>query len=161
MDQNPQLKVLEGTLKGEQFEVTPDGIVIGRGDDCQVRLVEPGVSREHARVFLHNAGVWVQDLGSRNGVYVKDAKITRAKSLSPGTRFKVGEHTFVISLTEMEKEAGTPPPLVGIPERPTNVGNEPTVSEPAPVSPLRGIRLWAVIGGVLALAAIAAKLLAG
>jgi hypothetical protein len=92
---------------------------------------------------------------------VKDAKITRAKSLSPGTRFKVGEHTFVISLTEMEKEAGTPPPLVGIPERPTNVGNEPTVSEPAPVSPLRGIRLWAVIGGVLALAAIAAKLLAG
>ena len=161
MDQNPQLKVLEGTLKGEQFEVTPDGIVIGRGDDCQVRLTEPGVSREHARVFLHNAGVWVQDLGSRNGVYVKNARITRAKSLSPGTRFTVGDHTFVISLTEDEKDASTPPPVVGIPEQPTNVGNEPTVSEPAPVSPFRGARMWAVVGGFLVLAAIAAKLLAG
>ncbi len=161
MDQNPQLKVLEGTLKGERFEVTPDGIVIGRGDGCQVRLIEPGVSREHARVFLHNAGVWVQDLGSRNGVYVKDARITRAKSLSPGTRFKVGEHTFVISLTEDQNDEGPPPPVVGVPERPTNVGNEPTVSEPAPVAPLRSGRVWAVVGGLLALAAIAATLLSG
>ena len=161
MDQNPQLKVLEGALEGARFEVTQAGIVIGRGEDCRIRLSEPGVSREHARVFLHNAGVWVQDLGSRNGVFVKKTRITRAKQLSPGTTFEVGDHTFVVELLDEKADEGSTPPIVQIPEASTQVANEPTVSEPAPRASGSRVGLWvfAVVGFVLA--AIAASLLAG
>ena len=161
MDQNPQLKVLEGELQGARFEVTEHGIVIGRGEDCAVRLPEPGVSREHARVFLHNAGVWVQDLGSRNGVFVKDTRITRAKQLSPGTRFKVGGHVFVLELSDDAPEKSSTPPVVQIAEGTTESANEPTVSIPVPKRPGAGFGIWTwVVVGFVA-AAIAALLFAG
>ncbi len=161
MDQNPQLKVLEGELEGARFEVTEAGMVIGRGEDCLIRLSEPGVSREHARVFLHNAGVWVQDLGSRNGVFVKSTRISRAKQLSPGTTFKVGDHLFVVELPGEEEHERSAPPVVRIPESSPMVANEPTVSEPAPRAPASKVGLWSLVVVGLVLAAIAASLLSG
>lgn len=161
MDQNPQIKVLEGELQSARFEVTEDGIVIGRGEACAVRLPEPGVSREHARVFLHNAGVWVQDLGSRNGVFVKDVRITRAKQLSPGTRFKVGDHVFVLELTDEAPAEASAPPVVQIAETSYESANEPTVRIPVPKRSGSGFGPWIWVVVAFVAAGIAALVFAG
>ena len=160
MDRNPILKVLEGTLQGEAFEVTAEGLMLGRGEDCAVRLSDPGVSREHARVFLHNAGVWVQDMGSRNGVFVKGTRIVRPKQVSPGTRFQVGDHFFTIELTEGPPPKPPAEPIEPVHEGPTQITPmEPTVSEPAPTSKLP--LTLGIVGVLLVLGLIAATLLSG
>jgi len=159
MDRNPHLKVIEGALAGESYEVTTEGVMVGRGEDCAVRLPDPGVSREHARVFLHNAGVWVQDMGSRNGVFVKGSRISRPKSLSPGTEFTVGDHRFTIALDAEQETEKTAPPVVTISEGPTSITNEPTVNIPS--APNRTPLILGVVGVLLVLGMIAASLFAG
>ncbi len=170
MDRNPRLKVVEGALAGQLFDVTAEGLTVGRGDDCHVRLPDPGVSREHARIFLHNAGVWVQDLGSRNGVFVKGSRITRAKQLSPGTKVSVGDHTFLLVLGA--DADGHPADAAAIPisEGPTVLSAAPPVSDTEPEvvadGPESGSKKALVLGvavaGVLLLLGwIAASLLAG
>lgn len=163
MDRNPIMNVLEGTRAGETFPVTTEGLMVGRGEQCAVRLADPGVSREHARVFLHNAGVWVQDMGSRNGVFVKGKRISRPKQLSPGTEFTVGDHRFTIALTdEVPEPAPAAAPPVDIPEGPTRIAPaEPTVSVSPPESPSRLPLILVAVGVFLVLAMIAVWLLSG
>ncbi|MDP6935486.1 MAG: FHA domain-containing protein, partial [Myxococcota bacterium] len=54
------------------------------------------ISRHHAKIVLHNGSAWVQDAGSRNGVFVDDERVTRPKNLSPGKIVQVGEQAFTI-----------------------------------------------------------------
>jgi len=49
---------------------------LGRGGDCEVRILDPLVSRSHARV-AHVDGVWtIRDLDSTNGTQVDGEKIS-------------------------------------------------------------------------------------
>lgn len=98
MDRVPMLVATEGSLDGERFPVSPAGLLIGRDEACDVVIDDPGISRHHARVLLHNASVWVQDAGSRNGVYVNERRITRHTELGPGDQLRVGSHRFLLEL---------------------------------------------------------------
>jgi len=73
----PTLFVLTGKLVGRSFDVEKD-VVLGRGETCGVRLPDPSVSREHAKLEQDDDGDWwLVDLGSRNGVKVNDAREER------------------------------------------------------------------------------------
>jgi predicted component of type VI protein secretion system len=106
MDRIPVLVVVEGALKGKRFEIQPgEGSVIGRTDECEISIPDPDVSRQHAKVILHNAGVWVQDNNSRNGVFVNDKRVVRRPhELRPGGSISIGEHKFILEIVENEKE---------------------------------------------------------
>ncbi len=67
---NPLLVVTAGPRQGTQLEINAQGIRIGRDPNNELFLDDPEVSRHHARVILHNGAVWVQDAGSRNGIFV-------------------------------------------------------------------------------------------
>ena len=58
--------------------------VIGRGDDCGVRLADPRLSRHHARLEVMPPQVVVHDLGSANGVLVNGDRIAAPTALLPG-----------------------------------------------------------------------------
>jgi len=134
MNRNPQLLVIEGALEGQSFEVTPEGLDIGRDATCDVCLPDPGVSRSHARVFLHNSAVWVQDNGSRNGAFVNGKRLQRPKTLSPGAQLKVGDHIFEVRLAA---DAPPPPPPAEpsvVTEGPTEVTESPPPAPEAPTS---------------------------
>ena len=109
MDRVPLLVATIGALKGQRFVVTADGLTIGRGVDCEVMIDDKGISRVHARVLLHNAAVWVQDAGSRNGVFVNGKRITRHKQLNPAAELRVGEHAFTIELGSVPEADPAPP----------------------------------------------------
>ncbi len=111
MQHLPQLVVVEGALEGERFAVGEEALVIGRAPSCQIRVEDPGVSREHAQVFLRNSTVWVQDRGSRNGVFVNGKRIARPKTMGVGDALVVGAHRFVLELgDDGADEAETPSP---------------------------------------------------
>ena len=114
----------KGPLKGKRYSVTEAGLMVGRDDTCDVVIPDAGVSRQHARVLLHNAAVWVQDEGSRNGVFVNGKRVVRHRQLSPGVEMLIGEHAFTLELA-----AGLPAPA---PEP----AQEPTVQLPQRRLPL-------------------------
>jgi pSer/pThr/pTyr-binding forkhead associated (FHA) protein len=118
----PILVVSEGALKGNRMPIPDDGIVIGRGEACQFVLTEQGVSREHCRVLVHNSGVWVRDLGSRNGVFLKGKRVNRPKQMMPGDVLKIGEHEFTVELGPLVSGDETTAVLA--------VGAPPTISPP-------------------------------
>lgn len=66
-------------------------MVIGRGGDVDVQVLNRGVSREHAAVTLRSDGsVTVADLGSRNGTWVNGNQITTT-TIKTGDVIRVGE----------------------------------------------------------------------
>ncbi len=98
MDSVPVLVGVEGMLAGRSFEVTANGLRLGREPGNEVWLDDSGVSRQHARVILHNGAVWVQDAGSRNGVFVNGERVADHRTLGPGDRVVVGAHAFELRM---------------------------------------------------------------
>jgi len=61
------------------YVVGPEPVVVGRANECAIRTVDGRVSRNHARFFLDQAGtLYVEDLGSSNGVYVGSQKVQQS-----------------------------------------------------------------------------------
>jgi hypothetical protein len=66
------------------------GITLGRGDDCGVKVRHDSVSRKHARICRDRSGsVVVEDLGSANGTWINDQRITRSQ-LKKGSTLRLG-----------------------------------------------------------------------
>lgn len=49
-------------------------LAIGRAEDADLRIPDPGISRYHARLHVEE-GFRVEDLGSHNGTYVRDRRV--------------------------------------------------------------------------------------
>lgn len=63
---------------------------VGRGEDCDIRINDASVSRQHCRLTTNAYGaVSVQDLGSTNGIYVRDQRVRQA-ALTVGEVFQIG-----------------------------------------------------------------------
>lgn len=63
---------------------------IGRGQGCEISLLEATVSREHAEIEITDAGATLRDLGSSNGTWVNGARVTLTAELHPGDRIRLG-----------------------------------------------------------------------
>ena len=59
--------------------------MLGRGTDCDLRLVDPGVSRHHAELRVEDGEVVLVDLGSTNGTFVNGQPVRRV-TLNDGTQ---------------------------------------------------------------------------
>jgi DNA-binding winged helix-turn-helix (wHTH) protein len=64
--------------------------VLGRTDDAAVWIDSATVSRLHARLRVANGKVHLEDLGSRNGTWVRGRRIDSVVELSDGDEFRVG-----------------------------------------------------------------------
>ncbi|HET6897874.1 MAG TPA: FHA domain-containing protein [Vicinamibacteria bacterium] len=64
--------------------------VVGRGREAQVRIPASEVSRRHARIVVATASTMVEDLGSRNGTFVRGQPVNRATPLADGDEVAFG-----------------------------------------------------------------------
>ncbi len=84
------------TPEGQQhFDVPPAGLVIGRSPEADIVLADQSVSRKHAKVSLHGNALFVEDMGSRNGIIVRETQVSQA-TLKAGDTFIVGGTTFEV-----------------------------------------------------------------
>ncbi len=67
--------------------------MVGRGNDVQLRVDDPGISRRHFVIELDPVPV-IRDLGSTNGTLVDDEPIVEAV-LQDGTRINIGSTVLV------------------------------------------------------------------
>ncbi|MFT5290942.1 MAG: hypothetical protein ACI8PQ_001111 [Planctomycetota bacterium] len=71
-----KLYVLSGKDLGSAFEVV-SGSLIGRAEDCGIRLTDASISRQHARLEKEGAHWHLIDLGSRNGLHQGGERLER------------------------------------------------------------------------------------
>jgi len=71
--------------------------VIGRGKDADLAFPDVTISHRHARIDLRHDGIWIEDLGSANGVFVNDRKIEREALLRAGDSVQLGQMSFLVS----------------------------------------------------------------
>lgn len=64
---------------------------IGRAASCQIRPDDTYLSQLHAKIFDRNGAWVVEDLGSTNGTYLNQRKVTVPTEISPGDRIRVGK----------------------------------------------------------------------
>jgi diguanylate cyclase (GGDEF)-like protein len=88
------LIVLTGAEVGQMFKLAGEGAVIGRTDTADISLHDDGVSRAHARIWIDDEGVRIEDLGSRNGTYCNGVRIEKTP-LSDGDKIQVGRTTIL------------------------------------------------------------------
>ncbi|WP_067489723.1 FhaA domain-containing protein [Actinomadura hibisca] len=76
------------------YEINTPVTLLGRGTDCDLRLVDPGVSRHHAEIRVEGPEIVLVDLGSTNGSFVNGQPIRRV-TLVDGSRVTMGRTTLV------------------------------------------------------------------
>jgi pSer/pThr/pTyr-binding forkhead associated (FHA) protein len=86
------LVCIDGPLLGQEFEIPPTGLIVGR--EGHVRVADEYLSRKHFEVFAEADGtIRVRDLGSRNGTFLNTmpAHNTRVQG---GDEIRAGVHRF-------------------------------------------------------------------
>jgi pSer/pThr/pTyr-binding forkhead associated (FHA) protein len=79
------------------YPVPRDGLVIGRGPECDISVDDPGVSRRHAVVKPGRGGFTVTD-ESANGTFVNGARMTGARTLTHGDVLGIGSEEFRVDV---------------------------------------------------------------
>jgi pSer/pThr/pTyr-binding forkhead associated (FHA) protein len=97
-DTAPTLVVTQGNDEGRVISLPLPGrdLVLGRGETCDAMIVDPDLSREHARLCRTWSACTIEDLGSKNGTFVGEARLVtgRPQVLVHGARIRVGSQTL-------------------------------------------------------------------
>ena len=92
--------ILSGPRKGEVVVLERPRLTIGReGGGADVQLPDPDVSRSHAAVECHGARIVLRDLGSRNGTFVGEGRVSLGE-VQDRTEFRVGGITFLLLVAD-------------------------------------------------------------
>jgi len=72
---SPTLELV--VVGGDRIQVTPlparGDLMLGRGEECEIRIDHRSVSRRHAVLRVFDGAVSIEDLGSANGTFVRDS----------------------------------------------------------------------------------------
>jgi pSer/pThr/pTyr-binding forkhead associated (FHA) protein len=92
MPLNAKLVVVGGDVKTTEIVLRLPS-TIGRGRGTTIVLPHPLISRQHCELFEAGGQLMVRDLGSLNGTFVNNERVTEAP-LAPGELLTVGTVTF-------------------------------------------------------------------
>ncbi len=91
-----ELIIQSGKLQGKRLVLPEKEVLIGRDEECHVRLASSLVSRRHCVLHGSPEGLWVRDLSSQNGTFVNDVQVTEPVLLKPGDVLLVGATQFQV-----------------------------------------------------------------
>ena len=100
----PRLRIITGPNVGaiHDIELTKspditnkqDSLVIGRDHNIEVPLTDNGASRRHAEIFRIGEKYFIQDLESKNGVFVNEEQVN-LEILNFGDRIRIGQSELI------------------------------------------------------------------
>ena len=111
-EDHPRLVV--ETPQGTTVRPLDDELVIGRAG--QLAIPDARVSRRHARIQRSNTGSYVlEDLGSANGTFVNEEKISGPYKLEDQDEIRIGSFRMTFRLPDLGSTFETPPPTQAVP----------------------------------------------
>lgn len=111
MQMEVALKVIEGKQTGTLIPLNREKFLIGREEDCQLRPNSDLVSRHHCVIAVDDFTVRIRDLGSTNGTYVNDQRITTQVVLKQGDLVRIGKLAFEMQIRKVQEA-----PKIKVPE---------------------------------------------
>ncbi|MBR58136.1 MAG: hypothetical protein CMH54_08960 [Myxococcales bacterium] len=123
----------QATVYGRLTVITPEGpgrvcwidknsLLVGRGRDASITILDPSISRVHAKVTVDGVGrVFLEDLQAANGTFVNNEQITDTAELHPGDMVRLGNQELLFDgppgapdVSDHEMQAvGKKPPAAG------------------------------------------------
>jgi len=130
--QSFQLVMRAGPSIGKVFTISKAEMHIGRDISNEIVINDAEVSRKHIRIVIQAGEVIIEDLGSTNGTFVNDTRVSGPYTLVPGDTVQLGEHVILVfeaALQQADATVAVPPADVFA----TEVDSEPTpMPMPAP-----------------------------
>lgn len=106
-----RVTVQRGPNVGRTYELIKDVVTMGRDMSNDIVINDAESSRHHARLTKQGATYVVEDLGSTNGTFVNNARLSTPRPLSPGDVIGMGE-TIALSY-EVTTTASTGATMIG------------------------------------------------
>ena len=89
-------KLILSSGSPREFDLLQPEIVIGRDPGVDLTISSPAISRRHARILREADGYVLEDLGSSNGTYVNEQKLTGRHTLKSGDQIRLGQAVTMI-----------------------------------------------------------------
>lgn len=125
-----KLVVVGGNAKATEVNLKLPTI-IGRGRDAPLTLALPLVSRQHCEIFEKNGQLVVRDLGSLNGTFINNERITEAV-LPNGELLTIGTVTFRAVYDDSAAPKPVVKPVAKVPPKPRPATiSDKTVGQPS------------------------------
>ncbi len=89
---NYQMVIKAGPEEGKIIPLGMETVVVGRDQGVGLTISDPEISRKHAQISYQGGQYVIQDLGSTNGTFVNNQRLTGPYVLRPGELIYFGEH---------------------------------------------------------------------
>lgn len=91
------IRILTGKQLGKVYELINGANTIGRAPQCQIKILNKNISKEHAKIEVYEDKVIITDLNSRNGTFVNGVQV-KSQRLNPGD--KISMHDIFLEIIE-------------------------------------------------------------
>jgi pSer/pThr/pTyr-binding forkhead associated (FHA) protein len=106
-----KLRIVSGGQAGQEIEIPPGGVVVGRDPSCDIVVSDDDASRRHFRVTPGATGAELEDLGSTNGTFLDGQRISGRVTVGPAQKIHLGNLVFEIDeVVGATRIATSPPP---------------------------------------------------
>ena len=97
------------SVADQVFKLTRSVNLVGRGKDCTITIIDPSVSRIHAKLTVErNGGINVEDLKSSNGTFVNGERVELA-SINHQDLVRFGNVEFIAEFPDLAPGDGKAP----------------------------------------------------
>lgn len=90
------IQVFYRDMLKDEVELQSDVTTIGRSFDSDVKIDNAGVSAHHAKIVKAGDDFVIEDIGSRNGIFVNGIRVSR-QSLSDGDEVVISKHILKLA----------------------------------------------------------------
>ncbi len=80
------------------FTLNSGTTVIGRKEECTIRIPVASVSRRHAEMIVSADDVAVKDLGASNGTFRNNERVINSEQVSAGDQITIGPVVFTVRI---------------------------------------------------------------
>ena len=145
-----QLLVVRGRSASEIIKLEEGVTIVGRHDECHLKIKSSQVSRQHCHLFEKKGLLLVKDLGSANGTFVNGKRVKEQQVLEPGDELTIGDvqlrverigqptaaapQTRATSKVETAIVSSPPIPAADVEDFEIDFGEEPDEPTPTPTS---------------------------
>jgi hypothetical protein len=142
-----RLVIRQGPGAGQATEVQQPVLTIGRSKDNDLQVDDPQISRHHARLLQQGMVYVLEDLGSTNGTFVNNQRLSAPATIQPGDMIRLGNNVLMDVQTPPPAVQAMPPPLSAAPPVPssrrTYAPPPPPAADwdPQPSHPLRNLAI--------------------
>ncbi len=110
---NAWLTVIKGSHEGEDYSIPPEDdpekrkITIGRSTNHDIVIDDESSSRDHAYIIIEKDNYKIGDMGSTNGTFLNEKKVSTPRILKDGDRVDIGDTELVFKALTFKKEKKT------------------------------------------------------